>query len=54
MSAFSNDEISQIVHDRLREEDLLGIDFIDDEQSLGLDDDEEDEEDDDDDDDEMF
>ncbi|MBP5722690.1 MAG: hypothetical protein J6X18_03820 [Bacteroidales bacterium] len=53
--AFSNDEISQIVHDRLREEDLLGIDFIDDEQSLGLDDDEEDEEDDDeDDDDEMF
>lgn len=51
--AFSNDEISQIVHDRLREEDLLGIDFIDDEQSLGLDDDEEDEEDDDDDD-EMF
>lgn len=52
--AFSNDEISQIVHDRLREEDLLGIDFIDDEQSLGLDDDDEDEEDDDDDDDEMF
>ncbi|MBP5370383.1 MAG: hypothetical protein J6Y55_00485 [Bacteroidales bacterium] len=52
--AFSNDEISQIVHDRLREEDLLGIDFIDDEQSLGLDDDEEDEEDDDDADDEMF
>lgn len=52
--AFSNDEISQIVHDRLREEDLLGIDFIDDEQSLGFDDDEEDEEDDDDDDDEMF
>ncbi len=55
--AFSNDEISQIVHDRLREEDLLGIDFIDDEQSLGLDDDEEDEDDDDDDDDdddEMF
>ena len=50
--AFSNDEISQIVHDRLREEDLLGIDFIDDEHSLGLDDDEEDEEDDDDD--EMF
>ncbi|MBR4690096.1 MAG: hypothetical protein IKO90_06500, partial [Bacteroidales bacterium] len=45
--AFSNDEISQIVHDRLREEDLLGIDFIDDEQSLGLDDDEEDEEEDD-------
>ncbi len=54
--AFSNDEISQIVHDRLREEDLLGIDFIDDEQSLGLDDDEDEEDDDDenDDDDDIF
>ncbi len=49
--AFSNDEISQIVHEHLREEDLIGIDFIDDEHSLGLDDDEDDEEDDDDDDD---
>ena len=46
--AFSNDEISQIVHEHLREEDLIGIDFIDDEHSLGLDDDEDDEEDDDD------
>lgn len=45
--AFSNDEISQIVHEHLREEDLLGIDFIDEEHSLGFDDDEEDEEDDD-------
>ena len=54
--AFSNDEISQIVHEHLREEDLLGIDFIDDEHSLGLDDDEEDEEDEEenDDDDDLF
>ncbi|MBR5434182.1 MAG: hypothetical protein IK117_07085 [Bacteroidales bacterium] len=58
--AFSNEEISQIVHDRLREEDLLGIDFIDDEHSLGIDDDDEDDEQDDDfdgdsdDDDELF
>lgn len=49
--AFSNDEIAHIVHDRLREEDLIGIDVADDLQDFGMDDDDNEDFDDDDDDD---